>query len=309
MDEDTVLQQLRRISEQQGAQAELYEKVKQLHERIQGSAVDELAYEHLRQHYQDCFTDAAAELETVAGATEALQLYITERVRRDELARLLKERGLDGADSSSAVAHASGADRLPSSSSAAAAAAAAAGATTASINYDAIRRVARKNVWDHSTYVLESGQFIAALTDPNSKPRLWIMARVKKYVSSRGRERYQVVDDEDDNNPIKKVYTLDADRVVPLYTLEEVPLDDRRIFKANTRVLAHYPDTTVFYPCIVIRPPVVGASKRGGRRRSKNGSGGAAREDKYVLMFDDDDERQLEIDASLVFPFPKGMEE
>jgi SAGA-associated factor 29 len=157
-------------------------------------------------------------------------------------------------------------------------------------------QLAAGDIWTHTDYVLSVGQEVAALIDPNSEPKLWFLTSVQRFLAPR--ERYQVVDedpgDEDNPNPVRKVYTVQASRVVPLYSLDVFPLSQRRKFRVGERIMALFPGTTTFYPCNVIAVP---------------GTAAAASAAEYTLTFDDDDETERRIDAKYVIPFPKGYSE
>jgi len=150
------------------------------------------------------------------------------------------------------------------------------------------------DIWTHDgVSILNPHQPVAALVDAISNPRLWIQASVIKYMADRN--RYQVVDedpgDESNPNPVRKKYVLDAKKLIPLYSLDEFPCSTRREFPKGERVLAIFPNTTVFYPAYVVAGP----------KKRKDPS--------YALAFDDDDDRHTIVSAQYVIPLMELGEE
>jgi hypothetical protein len=93
----------------------------------------------------------------------------------------------------------------------------------------------------------------------------------------------------------RKSYWLDEKKVLPLPTLQEVPVERRREFAKGERVIAVFPTSgiTTLYPAVVVAPP----SKRG--KSSSSSSGGVP---SYSLMFDDDEENTRTVSAQFVAP-------
>jgi len=148
------------------------------------------------------------------------------------------------------------------------------------------------DICNHEGTILPKGSQVAALVDQHSVPRLWILASIRSYLAER--DKYEVMDEDagdEKNEPLKKVYTLDATKIVPLPSLQDVPLTVRRQFARNEKVLAIYPGTTVLYPSIVIQAP----------RKTKT--------DDYVLLFDDDEGQNRIVNATYVIPFPANYYE
>jgi hypothetical protein len=93
--------------------------------------------------------------------------------------------------------------------------------------------------------------------------------------------------------PRQKRYLLDPRKVLPLPSLEQVPLSARREFPKGTRVLAVFPvgGITVLYPAEVVQAP---------KRRKNN---------EYLLMFDDDEEVHRAVNAQFVAPMVEFKED
>lgn len=79
---------------------------------------------------------------------------------------------------------------------------------------------------------------------------------------------------------------LSPEKIIIVPDKSELPISQRPEFKQGSRVLAIYPNTTVFYT----------AKVHAGPRRNKN--------NKYTLEFRDDNDELREIDAYQVVPLP-----
>lgn len=252
MSASEVSAEVAKVKAQRDKQEAVFREVNETHAGIKRKSsgrgedkpvVDEEAFELLRGGYRDALVAGAEEFKAASGALEKLLRYMA--------ARGEAKRRKDAAAASSSSRGAAGPPR-------------------------------KGDIWAHDSYVLPIGQLVAANTDSTSEIKTWILSSVQKYMPTR--ERYSIVDaDPQASSVYKKVYTLDAARVVPLYSLEKYPLAARRILRG--RVLALYPDTSTFYEC-----RVVSLLKKGA----------------YRVVFDDDDEKVREVPAQYVFPFPKG---
>ncbi len=124
---------------------------------------------------------------------------------------------------------------------------------------------------------------------------------MQQYLAAR--DKYQVVDedpgDENNPNPQRKTYFLDAKKVIPLLNLtieadigpgaqgwQGARKETRTEFAYGSRTLAVFPGTTVFYPATVTQ---------GWRKRGL---------DHYTLIFDDDDRKLQKIKIEHVVPLP-----
>ncbi|CEP00065.1 unnamed protein product (mitochondrion) [Plasmodiophora brassicae] len=151
----------------------------------------------------------------------------------------------------------------------------------------AVARGPDDDVWTHRDDApFEPGSAVAALIDEHSEPNLWILASVVSY--DRKRDRYTVVDNEADdvgNRETVKDYIIDSDRVLLLPSDEQVPLTRRVEFQKDETVLAIFPQTTVFYPAVVVSGP----------KKNKG---------HYLLQFADDETKQRKVPAHHVVPLP-----
>jgi len=141
-------------------------------------------------------------------------------------------------------------------------------------------------IWYHEDMVLQPQTEVAALVDANSIPKVWILARILSYRAGTGREeRYEVVDadEQGEQDTYRKTYHLHPTKIIPLPSLELVPLSGRKIFQRNERVLGVFPGTTTLYPCNIVTPP-----KKG--------------KDAYQVMFDDDDGLTRTLKACRIAP-------
>eukprot|EP00466_Bigelowiella_natans_P017461 jgi/Bigna1/75202/fgenesh1_pg.33_\ len=132
-------------------------------------------------------------------------------------------------------------------------------------------RVAKVNkenadIWTHyNVRILAPGSKVAAYSS-----NMWMLAIVRNWIPAR--RRYDVIDgDEKQTAERRKHYILEPTKIVPLPSLTEYPLSQRRIFKPGMRVFAIYPNTTTFYGCRVMSQPKL-------RDHTP----------KYVVLFDDD---------------------
>lgn len=142
------------------------------------------------------------------------------------------------------------------------------------------------STWDMSGRILPEGYQVAALIDEHSEPNLWILASVLQYHVKR--KRYRVIDEDAANNTgSRKIYTLSAEKIVPLPSLDEVPYSRRVEFPVGEQVLAIYPKSTVFYPATVTKTPP---------KKSKGHT--------YQLEFQDDDELVRSIELENIVPLP-----
>ena len=155
---------------------------------------------------------------------------------------------------------------------------------------------AKGDVWSHvGSDILLAGTRCAALVDKDSSPQLWILANIQAYRAG-PRAKYTVVDmdpgeyDDFGNKPPPKIYHLEPRRILPLPTLDEVPVNKRKEFPKGSRVLALWPDNnvTTLYPATVSVPP----------RKQRNG--------KYALLFDDEDQEATirEVAVEFIAPYP-----
>jgi hypothetical protein len=151
-----------------------------------------------------------------------------------------------------------------------------------------LNRNDKLNIWYHDAHsVLPVGAPVAALVDEHSIPPLWIQCSIRSYRSGH-RAKYEVIDEdpgdvnedeigaggEGSPQPARqKRYLLDPRKILPLPSLQSVPLSARKEFPKGTRVLAVFPTggITVLYPAQVVAPP---------KKRKNN---------EYLLMFDDDE--------------------
>eukprot|EP00475_Leptophrys_vorax_P045886 TRINITY_DN9686_c0_g1_i3.p2 TRINITY_DN9686_c0_g1~~TRINITY_DN9686_c0_g1_i3.p2 ORF type:complete len:313 (-),score=105.62 TRINITY_DN9686_c0_g1_i3:944-1882(-) len=143
------------------------------------------------------------------------------------------------------------------------------------------------NVLDRPTPLLPGAE-VAALIDENSDPHLWILATVQSF--EQRRKRYKVVDadpSDDPNSTTKKNYTIGADKIIAIPSVEEHPIQKRTEFQAGEMVLAIFPETSVFYHARVIQGPK--------KLRSRH----------YTLEFHDDNGERRKVDAKYVVPLPE----
>lgn len=147
------------------------------------------------------------------------------------------------------------------------------------------------DIWSHdyTQQDLPIGLRVAALTDGDSQPRMWIVAQIVAF-KVRPRAMYEVADidsDTSNNNNIqqrRKTYILDTNKIIPLPTLCDIPLNKRREFSVDQRILAVFPETTTLYPAYVVAKA---------KHRKLN---------TYLLRFDDDDVESREIDVDYCVP-------
>lgn len=146
------------------------------------------------------------------------------------------------------------------------------------------------DIWTHdqSSPIAVDSQ-VAALVDANSIPKMWIQATIMAFRPG-VRPKYEVIDsDEGSEGGRQKKYILDTNKVIPLPSLEKVPLNKRKELPKGTRVLAIFPSTTVFYPAIVAQPP---------KKKHKN-------DVQYSLIFEEDEGKLRQVNADLVCPLPE----
>ncbi|KAF2075337.1 hypothetical protein CYY_003366 [Polysphondylium violaceum] len=93
---------------------------------------------------------------------------------------------------------------------------------------------------DHNSTTISSGQQVAA---KDSKSSQWILAKVNGF--NQKTQKYEVID-EDEDEP--KRFSVAPKDVIQLPTLSTLP----PTFANNTKVLAMFPDTTAFYPAVVV---------------------------------------------------------
>jgi len=152
------------------------------------------------------------------------------------------------------------------------------------------------NIWNHEGRVLQPGLEVAALVDDHSIPPLWILAVVQNYRPGT-RPKYEVLDiapgddgegeGESESLPARqKRYVLDARKILPLPSLEEVPINKRKEFAKGEYVRAVFPTggITTLYPAVVVAGP----------RKRKNGT--------YMLRFEDDEDNVRSVSAQYVAP-------
>jgi hypothetical protein len=155
----------------------------------------------------------------------------------------------------------------------------------------------RDNIFNHEGIILREHTPVAALIDWHSNPPLWIQANI---VSYRGgpRPKYTVLDHDVSSSEHGKYYHLDPQKIIPLPSLQEVPLHKRREFKAGERVLAVYPvdGVTTLYPATVSSDSSSLASGVGKKKRDK------PRSEIYCLEFDDDDQIVREVHVEKICP-------
>uniref|UniRef100_A0A183CQQ0 SGF29 C-terminal domain-containing protein n=1 Tax=Globodera pallida TaxID=36090 RepID=A0A183CQQ0_GLOPA len=100
---------------------------------------------------------------------------------------------------------------------------------------------------DSDEHITE-GDFVAAFVED-----IWILAEVKKQIST---YKYEVKDVDDDDEEGEKLLTVPTGRLIPL---PHFRADPRRhahaLFPVGAIVLALYPQTTCFYKGIVESPP------------------------------------------------------
>jgi len=241
--------------------------------------------EKLRSLYEKAHTLASEEWRLTQDILHNVRSTLRQR-RRDN-------GGADMADAP-AAADEDDDDDEPLLSAPAAAAASKAAAASSGGRVPVLNKNDRLNIWHHDAHsVLPNGSAIAALIDEHSIPPLWIQSSVKGYRGG-ARPKYEVVD-EDPGDPAEdgtsgparqKRYLLDPRKILPLPSLEQVPLSSRKEFSKGTRVLAVFPTggITVLYPAQVVQPP---------KKRKSN---------EYLLMFDDDEEVHRVVNAQFVAP-------
>ena len=149
------------------------------------------------------------------------------------------------------------------------------------------RTAAQEAVWLHRTIVLDEGTLVAALTDESNIPPMWILARVQSFQGYPGGDRsfYEVLD-EDCSGPVRKRYKLPPWKLIPLPSLEDVPISRRGEFAVDEEVLAVYPGTTVFYPARVLKTPTPQAQGN----------------IQYTVMFNDDGDEPRKVNALHIAP-------
>jgi len=235
-----------------------HQKLKALQDKNEMDPV----YEQIKLHYKDLYVTSSLELQRLSESLDKLKRILARRETK-----IKKRKTIDDPTLDMDISALSESKRL----------------STAPRKGD---------IWNHEGTILPKGSQVAALVDQHSVPRLWILASIRSY--SAERDRYEVMDEDagdEKNEPLKKVYTLDATKIVPLPSLQDVPLTVRRQFARNERVLAIYPGTTVLYPSLVIQAP----------RKTKT--------DDYVLLFDDDEGQNRIVNATYVIPFPANYYE
>ena len=131
---------------------------------------------------------------------------------------------------------------------------------------------------DFSRSLLSVGTSVISLVDEHSEPKLWILSAITAVNYFGSRLRYYVVDSDPDPNAQKKLYTLDAAKVMTLGS------KNYKYIK-NERVLALFNNTTVFYPARVNT-----AKRERGMIR---------------VIFDDDDDIERLVDPTMCIPLPQ----
>ena len=141
-----------------------------------------------------------------------------------------------------------------------------------------------KDIWSAQD-ILPKGHEVAAMVNEHNVPPLWIQATILQVVQSRGDVRYVVRDDDqgDDEKFKRKQYTLTRRYLLPLPSLDDVPLSQRTVFSKGTRVLAVYPGCTALYPATVHKTPSPGTNN-------------------YIVLFEDDEEGPKPVAARGVCP-------
>ncbi|GJQ14388.1 hypothetical protein GpartN1_g6179.t1 [Galdieria partita] len=139
---------------------------------------------------------------------------------------------------------------------------------------DAVDSDASYRTWKRSKRSHESSGVIPPQTEvacrvkeEDSDEWSWVLGIVDSYLNSSG--QYRIIDIEELGNEEvsqERYYFVSPDNVIALSN------DSKHVFPAETRVLAIYPDTTVFYPATI-------------RSSRKNG-----KQLYYALEFDDEDE-------------------
>lgn len=132
------------------------------------------------------------------------------------------------------------------------------------------------NIWENSAKWLEPKRLVAAHV-PDGEESLWILARILEKI---GATRFDVVDIEKE----EKIYRLQIEDLIPVPTRDDVPLNTRRLFLIGQRVLAIYPNTSVFYNAHVFRQPIT-------------------EQGKYDLIFEQDDNKITAVAQEFILPF------
>lgn len=135
------------------------------------------------------------------------------------------------------------------------------------------------DIWTHNPTEcdLPCSLRVCGMTDRNSIPPIWILCYIDN-IKQRPKLMYEVRDIDSG-----KHHLLPPDSILPLPTLHDIALSQRKLFNIDDDVLAWFPSTTVMYPAKVVKQP------------TKNKS-------YYVLQFDDDDVDTRDIPADLVAP-------
>ncbi|KAJ6242609.1 hypothetical protein M0813_02457 [Anaeramoeba flamelloides] len=138
-----------------------------------------------------------------------------------------------------------------------------------------------------NNYLASNGDIVAAsIPDENTGSSI-ILCHVKTY--SKKNQEYKLVDFFEDLNKGASYYTLPKEDVIPLpRTLSKKHLSQTE-FSKDEKVLAVYPETTTFYPAIVLESP---------GSRSKKGTSTFY----YSLRFVNDFVEQIEVYARFVIP-------
>ncbi|GJD07836.1 hypothetical protein Gasu2_21680 [Galdieria sulphuraria] len=137
---------------------------------------------------------------------------------------------------------------------------------------DAVETDASYRAWkrskSHESGVIPPQTEVACrVKEEDSDEWTWVLGIVDSYSNSSG--QYRIIDIEELGNEEvakERYYFVSPSNVIPLSS------DTKHVFPAETRVLAIYPDTTVFYPATI-------------RSSRKNG-----KQLYYALEFDDEDE-------------------
>eukprot|EP01155_Anaeramoeba_flamelloides_P021242 Anaeramoba_flamelloidesa586376_47.p1 GENE.a586376_47~~a586376_47.p1 ORF type:complete len:258 (-),score=50.07 a586376_47:19-792(-) len=139
----------------------------------------------------------------------------------------------------------------------------------------------------NNNYIASNGDLVAASIPDENTGSAIILCHVKTY--SKTTQEYKLVDFFEDLNKGPSYYTLPKEDVIPIpRTLSSKHLSQTE-FSKNEKVLAVYPETTTFYPAIVLESP---------GSRTKKGFDTFY----YSLRFVNDFVEQIEVYARFVIP-------
>lgn len=241
----------------------------------------------LESLYKELYSSSANELQLISSVLEKVQSVVKRR-RTDIKSNIGPNTVISNTATGSTVTTAAGTTAAGGSAGT---------SSNTVIQYKPrFNRFDKGDIWSHdSNSILAENSSVAALVDANSRPNIWIQATVISYKPG-ARPKYAVLDLDEglDETNTRKVYTLDARKIVPMppLTAPGAGINRRAEFKAGDKVLAVFPENgvTALYPATV-----------NSNRKKKS--------EYYFLSFEDDEVIEREVHIEKVIPYPQEWEE